>query len=91
MVLVAFDEGCCLKCQFVVLVLQFGFEHPVFYDLHLLLLGLPFGFGFFLFFLMQVLQVVAEHGLYEKPDECDIDQPCPYGIIPGRADFDGQW
>ena len=22
--LVAFDEGCCLKCQFVVLVLQFG-------------------------------------------------------------------
>ena len=88
--LVAFDKGCSLECQLVIFVLQLGFEHLVFYELHLLLFGLPFGFGFFLFFLMQVSQVVAEHGLHEEPDECDIDQPRPYGVIPGRTDFDGE-
>ena len=75
--LVTFDKGCGLNCQFVVFVLQLCFEHSIFQYLYLLLFCLPFSFSFFLFFLMQVFQIMEEYGVYKEPYDGDIAQPCP--------------
>ena len=86
--LVSFYQGRGLQGQFVILVLQLGFQHPAFHLLDFLFFRLPFCIQLALFFPLQVFQMVAECVFAYYGDGDDIDQPRPYRVVPGRADGD---